>query len=158
MTGAGYRINSSISGQISVIQPYIQPDTGYDIDQSPYIRSIPSILDRLCYQVESARSFCIPGNEGLHESFGSGTGFVSFGRIQIRICIWRKIWPKTIFFEKSSRIKLFFQYLLTNDILSNNIRRGFRISVRGGRDFLGTKLFSGIRNKIQEKRYKTHKV
>ena len=28
----------------------------------------------------------------------------------------------------------------------------------GGRDFLGTKLFSGIRNKIQEKRYKTHKV
>ena len=25
----------------------------------------------------------------------------------------------------------------------------------GGRDFLGTKLFSGIRNKIQEKRYKT---
>ena len=37
-------------------------------------------------------------------------------------------------------------------------RGGYRISVRGGRDFLGTKLFSGIRNKIQEKRYKTHKV
>ena len=38
-------------------------------------------------------------------------------------------------------------------------RRGYRISVRGGgRDFLGSKLFSGIRNKIQEKRYKTHIV
>ena len=38
-------------------------------------------------------------------------------------------------------------------------RRGYRISVRGGRrDFLGTKLFSGIRNKIQEKRYKTRIV
>ena len=37
-------------------------------------------------------------------------------------------------------------------------RRGFRISVKGGRDFLGTKLFSGIRNKVQEKRYKTHIV
>ena len=29
---------------------------------------------------------------------------------------------------------------------------------QGGRDLLGTKLFSGIRNKIQEKRYKTHIV
>ena len=37
-------------------------------------------------------------------------------------------------------------------------RRGYRISVSGERDFLGTKLFSGIRNKIQEKRYKTHIV
>ena len=37
-------------------------------------------------------------------------------------------------------------------------RGGYRISVRGGRDFLVTKLFSGIRNKIREKRYKTHKV
>ena len=42
------------------------------------------------------------------------------------------------------------------------VRRGHGISVRapppGGRDFLGPKLFAGIRNKTQEKRYKTNIV
>ena len=62
-------------------------------------------------------------------------------------------------------VPLFIKFTLTAVPLSIKftltavpLRGGHRISVRGGRDFLGTNLFSGIRNKIQEKRYKTHKV